>query len=364
MAHVRDMGAVDGAHSDEELLEKSDSSEAVWEDHDNAWEYVTGSQEEDTPPVIFPDLRITPDGGVSELLTGTKEAKTDPLWSWTRIPSAASTLLFCVFNTYYIIDVAIRQWKKDQLEKDEEYLLSVAVTKHITSLAGIENDFKIDASMVHMLEAGFVILFWLGILYNCCQMCCKTGWERWHAVHTVLSISVIELSSFSAMRLLMYIAPKVFVKELSSKLFLVEKPQYGAAVRQILFGVFCFVVGFDAFLTKFRTAAIHFIVHKPVLTFDAFYGAAMFLKQMLGIVELDWIMKRRIYQFVFQGPKEKVSDEDLVKIDIFNSWVAKTIFDRYPGIVAKMSMMITFSDDDIQQMVLTDTKRGKAKGAL
>lgn len=341
--------------SDSELLEKSDdSNEAVWEDHDSAWEYVTGSQEYDEKPVIFRDLRIISDGGVTETLTGTKDANTDPLWHWSRILSAASTLAFCIFNTYYIFDVCARQWQKDQeIEQEEEYLLSVSLSRHVTQLLGQE-DIKINPSLVCMLEAGFVVMFWLSILYNCCLMCCKTGWERWHSVHTVLGLTVIELSSFSAMRLLMYITPKVFIAELSAKLFLVEKPQYGAAVKQILFGVLCFIVGFDAFLTKFRTAAIHFIVHKPVMTLDAFYGAVMFLKQMLGIVELNWVMKRRVFQFVFQGPKDKMSDEDLVKIDIFNSWVAKTIFDRYPGIVDKVSMMITFSDDDFQQMVMSE----------
>merc|ERR1719401_1244999 len=125
-----------------------------------------------------------------------------------------------------------------------------------------------------------------------------------------------------------------------------ERPDYCQALRMVMFALLCFVIGFDAFLIKFRQVAQHFVVGKEGLTFERFYGSAMLLKQILGVMQLDWIINTRLYQFVFAGPNIKYTDEALIKLDVWKAWVARTIWDKYPKPIDAVCVLTTFSDED------------------
>ncbi|CAK0870156.1 unnamed protein product [Prorocentrum cordatum] len=214
------------------------------------------------------------------------------------------------------------------------------------------DSFLLLSSLEILILAGL----WLRLIYSLIIICSNTGWKRWWQVQSVFFEQLGTISVFSGMQLLFYITPKVFVANVMSALTGREHPDYCRAMRYILFRILSFIIGFDAFLVKFRQAAQHFIVDKADLTPDRLYGSAMLLNQILGVMQLTWIVRKRVYRFVFGGPSCTFTDEALIKIDMWNSWVAMRIWRKYKNIIDRLALLTTFTDEDFQMLLLTSEK--------
>merc|ERR1719356_1642547 len=131
---------------------------------------------------------------------------------------------------------------------------------------GQEEWFEIASfEVLSLMEVAMVVGLWVRLIYSMCAICASQGWMRWQYVQSVFFEQLGALSVFSAMQLLFFVTPKVFVANLMSVLTGREHPDYCGALAHVLFGILCFIIGFDAFLIKFRQAAQHFIVDKHQL---------------------------------------------------------------------------------------------------
>jgi hypothetical protein len=122
-------------------------------------------------------------------------------------------------------------------------------------------------------------------------------------------------------------------------------------VKYIIKNVFCTVIGIDAFLIKCRLAGhninqTHFKVSYAVQTF-------VFLYQVLGIVNLNWFSRERLFIFVFGGEDGTVEPEEMERWNLWSALVAKHIYDKF-GFIRGTVVMMAFDDYDLQSLVLDD----------
>merc|ERR1712151_124815 len=109
--------------------------------------------------------------------------------------------------------------------------------------------------------------------------------------------------------------------------------------------------------SKFREGANQFIMSTPEsdkkqFQLTCFVGAAMLLNQILGVVQLNWMMKERLFRFVSAGENGIMSSSETVKKDTWNAQIAKKLFTAYTNHVDKFTMLLTFNDDDFQRLTL------------
>jgi hypothetical protein len=181
---------------------------------------------------------------------------------------------------------------------------------------------------------------------------------RWYAAQNLFFDLIPMIGVFSSLLMLFPAAPKVFVQDLFTTLFYREsKSYYRDLVWLVVSRVVCFVIGFDSFLVKFREGANQFVMSTPEsdkgeFQLAYFVGAAMLLNQILGVVQLNWMIKERLFRFVFAGEDGIMSSSELVKKDTWNAQIAKTLFTSYSNYVDKFTMLLTFSDDDFQRLTL------------
>merc|ERR1712013_956270 len=109
------------------------------------------------------------------------------------------------------------------------------------------------------------------------------------------------------------------------------------------------------FLVKFREGAELFILSTPEsdkshFQFAYFVGAVMLLNQILGVVQLNWMISERLFRFVFAGEDGIMSSHQLVKKDTWQALVAKTLFTSYGCCIDRFTMLLTFNDRDFQRL--------------
>merc|ERR1719215_1688903 len=108
----------------------------------------------------------------------------------------------------------------------------------------------------------------------------------------------------------------------------------------------------DCFLIKYRAVAAA-IVNQPTLHFDNVMNAGIFLNQVLGVVQLTWAVRDRLYRFVFGGEDGIMTKPELIRRDIWEAKIAQRIWKTYSCGKA-FSIMMTWNDDDFQALVLSN----------
>jgi len=350
-----------------------------WSTEDRAWQYVVDAKEDPTKPVtFFKYLEIAKDGGLSEI-TGTK-GEDDHLWSSTRYIGAFVTVFFLFGNTAYVlyVDLAIL-FEKRSLFGVHDYLLSNFTMKYINAVLnfishqmGSDEHVFIEspAKMIASVELLILLGLWIRVLWALGQMLsgclpgcwcsCAARWHRlrWYAAQDLFFNLIPLIGVYSSLLMLFFTAPKVFIHDLFTFLFYREsKTYYRDLAWFVLSRALCFVIGFDSFLVKFREGANQFIISTPEsdkshFQLAYFVGAAMLLNQILGVVQLAWMIKERLFRFVFAGEDGIMSSRELVKRDTWNALIAETLFNSYRNCFDKFTMLLTFSDDDFQRLTL------------
>merc|ERR1712046_18489 len=96
--------------------------------------------------------------------------------------------------------------------------------------------------------------------------------SRWHCVAKIFRSNVPELSTFTAMKLLFYVDPWVFLQQTAIEVgfvkALITHRHYGnAAMRTLAYLTWhyiCLLVGTNAFLVKFRHTALEYIIKQEM----------------------------------------------------------------------------------------------------
>lgn len=364
----------------------SESAETNWIDHwsseDRAWQYVTEAKADPGKAVTyFKYLQIAKDGGLSEI-TGTK-GEGDNLWSPTRYISAFMAILFLFGNTAYVVYVDLSiLFGRRALYGVHDYLLSRifmdwmnAALNWIFRLFGsgredfFDNPAKLIASMELLILAGL----WGRVLWSLVQILSGScgGYFprlhrlRWYAAQHLFFNLIPMIGVYSSLLMLFPAAPKVFVQDLFTQLFYQESNSYRNVIWLVMSRVICFIIGFDSFLVKFREGANMFIVSTPesdktYFELAHFIGAALLLNQILGVVQLNWMIRERLFRFVFAGEDGIMSSSEGVKKDTWNAQIAERLFTMYKNPIDKFTMLLTFSDDDFQRLTLHEHRGKKA----
>lgn len=296
-------------------------------------------------------------------------------------------ILFLFGNTAYVVyvDSSILFGKKS-LFGVNDYLLSNIVMKYVNAALNFisymvsseehtffDNPAKLIASVELLILLGLWIrVFWaLGQMLSGCWSgsCCSciARWHRlrWYATQRLFFNLIPMIGVYSSLLMLFPAAPKVFIQDLFTYLFYRDsKTYYRDLAWLVISRVICFIIGFDSFLVKFREGANQFIISTPEsdktqFQFAYFVGAAMLLNQILGVVQLNWMVRERLFRFVFAGEDGIMSSNELVKKDTWNAQIAETLFTSYSNCIDKFTMLLTFSDDDFQRLTLHERKKDK-----
>jgi len=133
--------------------------------------------------------------------------------------------------------------------------------------------------------------------------------------------------------------------------------------------IFCLVIGFDAYLVKFRAAERYIDV--PDFTLKNIAGAFSLLNQILGVVPLAWVIKDRLFQYVFTGEDGIMSHSEKIRKDTWNALIAERIWNTNKYFYQKVVLLLSFNDGDFQKLTLNcmesaeeEEKRERKEGKL
>lgn len=328
-------------------------------------------------PDFFQVLELAQDGGFSEVRD---------LWNFTRYIRAvlAIAMLFSNLGTIVINDShylahATQTTGASSVgggpESDEDawvrsisgdYMISgILVDKLfylISKMTGCE--IMIHSPRIALVSALELVLLALLLLkgVSCGIRCLTTRFERikWCMAQTFFWEVLPELTSFSAMRLLHFATPSVVLTDLNSFMeYQKHRGRHDGRMTQIrlwlqfvLKKLICFVVGVDAFLFKVRVAYQN--IHKEDIEFWNLLSVAMFIVQVLGIVQLTMFVRGRIFLFIFGGEDSIMKPAEEALQNVWQAMLVRRIWRSFPPLQAT-AVLITFDEDDFQKLVLNES---------
>eukprot|EP00927_Polykrikos_kofoidii_P062983 TRINITY_DN5779_c0_g1_i1.p1 TRINITY_DN5779_c0_g1~~TRINITY_DN5779_c0_g1_i1.p1 ORF type:complete len:488 (+),score=101.38 TRINITY_DN5779_c0_g1_i1:84-1547(+) len=368
-AEAEELGGDDAGDGCETSSEEEDTAEGR---QFRAWEYWCQFSQTEKPNILDQDgVCIADDGGISDI---------DELMYGMQYFSASMVVGFSIANIFMIthadISALIGVEDVQSAGANSKFLLSKYLFKAVAGgKSGESFGIRLD-NMVPLLE---VIVLWCNIVLLLWKFIC-VGWSRvrpqafgerheyirWTLVSDIGWVCLPQLSSFSAMRLLYYVTPSVVGTQAYVCAFFVSqhleeaqnmKDRIRAVLplfRYVLQTFFYLVVGFDAFLVKYRMAADY--IEREEFNFASALGAFIFLFQILGVVNLSWFVRERLFIFIFGGEDGNVDREEKARWDCWNALMAKKIYDHF-GFFKGSIVLLGFDDYDFQMLVLDDDQK-------
>lgn len=203
----------------------------------------------------------------------------------------------------------------------------------------------------------FLVLRTIALLVQ--AVMCYDELLRWVCVVKIFWQTIPSLSCYSLMRLLYYVTPSVIGTQAYYRVtWMIERmdDDGGCSVRAVLplvmyiiTRIFCLVVGFDAFLVKFRLSS-HAILRVDPTAGD-FISCALFLFQLLGVVNLVWFVRERLFLFVFGQEDGNMTGAQKAREIVWNALVSRKIYENF-GLFKFLIVMLGFDDYDFQVLVL------------
>eukprot|EP00435_Cladocopium_sp_Y103_P027652 s3552_g6.t2 len=254
-------------------------------------------------PDFFEVLDFAQDGGFSEV---------HELWNVMRYVGAVLAIGMMISNLATIVI------------NDTHYLISSA---HIERL-----DIQIRSPRIALVGALELILLSLLLMkaFSCMVWSLTTDNQRlrWSMAMTLFWETIPELTSFSAMRLLHFATPSVVIADLF--IFMEYSKARGKHdgrftqirlwVQFVLGKLACFVLGIDAFLFKVRIAYRN--IHKQDIQWFGLLSVAMFIVQVLGIVQLSMFVRGRIFLFIFGGEDSVMEPHEQALQNVWQAMLA------------------------------------------
>jgi len=313
-------------------------------------------------PVFFADLRIAKDGGLSEI--------DEVLFDNQRFIWAIFSLVCLVLNLYFII------------KPNVEYLVDTDIenwtgTAQISTRAMImstlwETFFTTDSRpspqvILSFLELGMLLFYSMQTAIAIARVCFGREETRWHGVASLLWSWIPELSTFSAMKTLHFVTPKILLPALINVLRNTVSrggSKFGAPLlRFALVRGASAIIGFEAFVIKFGMAAEK--QNESTGSFGAIMGALAFLNQIVGIVDVNKFAHRRLMVFVFGGEDGYMSDQEEIVCTTYAAMLARETWvasrkKRWP-VLWFLTATLSYGDQDFQRMVLRHFPGGVPK---
>jgi hypothetical protein len=318
-----------------------------WDSVDSAWDALHAESEDKR--VFFDHIVIAQDGGLSEI--GVK----DELWYNSRYITGVILIVFVFYNIYFILmlDIGILVDRYganagDDTSVDDDYLLSKSI---LEALFGESAQKVHPKSIIAIIEMLLLLWFILVLLKDVFDAVFRTGHAKWKGISEVCWIDLPDLSIFSAIKLLGFIVPQKLSYDINYAIWYATGSKVVNLGWIALTRPLALIIGMDCFLVKYRGAAA-FIMKKDG-EFNDIMGGIIFLNQVLGVVNITYTIKSRLYRFVFGGEDGIMSERELVRQDVWESFVAELMFERYPKHKA-LAMMLSWCDDDFQMLALNE----------
>lgn len=324
--------------------------------------YWNAFRDKPDPKILKDDgLVIAEDGGLSDI---------DELMYPMQYFSAGLIIVFCFMNGIMLSVVDLRALAHRGTSGQPSYFL---LTNSLLSVVWPHNPLEGHVEkVVPFLELLYFAYLLLKIGYDCLQVWRglrteradpKIEFETWLTVTNLCWDDLPQLSSYSAIRLLYFVTPSVVGTQAFALVCFVQDRMHNAHsrmekvwavlqfLRYLLFLVCALVIGFDAFLVKFRLSIAY--VQSTTLTLYDSLAAFTFLFQILGVVNLNWFVKERLFIFIFGGEDGRVDMKEKARWDVWVALIAKKVFDEY-GVMKGLIVLLAFDDYDFQQLVLDD----------
>jgi len=316
-------------------------------------------------PNFFSNVSIAKDGGFSEV-EGFYSKQT-----WGDFVSAAITPCFIMYNMFFILSTDIEFLFSPKPTLDKMYLISTSVlvepiANFFARASGNKDaDLNIGAQQAFaILEISGMMYYVISLLYRCLALSWQPDWQKWRTVYEIYWEEMPMLSTYSLMSFLEPICPTVLIASFEEEVAsaardsVISAREWGMLVKFFLRRIIYAIIGFDAFLTKFRMAARH--VCAGDVSMWAVLGAANFVMQLVGVVKMGNFVQRRLFIFMFAGEDCIMSPQDEVSMRTYNSLLARKIYLSSKSWLHFSVIMLNFSDYDFQKLVLNEGTRSHA----
>lgn len=302
---------------------------------------------------FFGTLKLSPNGGLCEC---------GNLFDTRRYLGMTAFLAVLLLNTYNLLKQGKLAIEGRNATPQTEWLF------HEVWLNGLIPSVPMGPDRVFAIFEIVMLIYYLHLLaYNVLVVATARGhgaqgFRRWDGVARIFFLVLPTLQSFSAMRVLQYVTPSMFMQNFKRLTSRMKELQHDKTfwlrrttmlpcflLRHLLF----FLVGLEAFLVKFRFVArcLGDVNHQG----KALFQAVLFLNQMLGVVNVDLFAKRRIFQFIFGGVDNYISLKETSRLRAWKAAFYRSVWMASGGKLERfLSVALTFSDVDFQQLVLDD----------
>jgi len=307
-------------------------------------------------------VHIAEDSGLSDV---------DELLYSFQYVTASISVTFIIANIYMIFKADLTM-VLGEMDESPQFLLSSWIVKHWfgNEAACV---FGGHLSKVVPLIEWCYLLFLLGqvlvTLLLVLTSSRKTEDEvmtRWLRVSWIFWEYLPQLTCFSAMRLLYFVTPTVMSTQAYVIVYLVQH-RYQLSqnaqeklratwplVKYVCLLAFALIVGLDSFLVKYRMAAQ--FINQESIDFHCFVGTVIFLTQVLGVVNLNWFVRERLFIFIFGGEDGNLDSDEYARISVWNAILSQKIYKEF-GPFKGTIVMLGFDDYDFQSLVLDDSNK-------
>lgn len=304
-----------------------------------------------------------------------------------RCFSAIIAVIFVFYNTHFIVMDNVATLQSNITDTRDFYLVR-HVIQQFQALSGAEFPPQVE-SVVHNNAKLLAVAELIGmlVLYKCVLVdvlvhflpcmapeTCRASPEKrerakWFADIRLFWSDLHAISIYSGMRLLNYVQPPVLSMDISHIMSM--KPAHrGMAWFSFIIGrLFCLIVGFDFFLKKFRDAdktGVFSTYQDEPWSATQVLRSFMFMRQVMGVVQVDSLIRDRLFIFVFGGEESKMDRRELTIKAVWQALIARRIWreckaQQSSTLAASLkygAVMLTFSDEDFQHLILDPRKEG------
>lgn len=315
-------------------------------------------------PGLFQDVYIAQDGGLYKEVEETYKYEN---MSWSTYLMACTIPALIIYNLYYVVHTDLLFLSSDNPKLDNTYLLTTDI--FLEPLLNVMKRSVGDTRHTGLkTEQVFAVLEITGMLLSLLYTLLESlkvlapgipDVRKWSVVCSIYWHHLPDLSTFSAMSFLGEVLPirlsEDFRKVVAGAF---ERRSMATSVRVLSFFVLkravCAIIGFDAFLVKFRITA-HY-VEADVPTISAVLGAGNFLMQLMGVVKMGRLLQRRLFVFVFAGEDSVMQEQEEQRMKFYHALLAQKIWEKSSSFLHFSVIMLNFSDYDFQKLVLNQTK--------
>lgn len=363
--------------------------EDVWEDLD----FTIKEEEGKEPEVIQKKAEKKGEGFFASIEFAKDDGWTEvrELWNKSRWFWAAYGAFMLFLNVKTLIETQVpdlfKKWTIEPGTKTQ-FLLGPAILDLITPV-----DFKFDPQVVlSVLELmALFILTSAGIKHVFFAFSTNKESTRWWSISRLFFVVVPEMTTLSGMSLLKFVAPSVLIGEIKQNIIYIfemkekreqhrqegddektksanKKVQYARVNMwmHVFKAVGCFIIGFDAFLLKFREAAVFADI--PLASGEnsaSYLGMLAFLNQMLGILDVNKFAIDRMFLYVFGGEDCAMSQHEALKVQVWHGMLAREMWrceskKEGPAALRFGALMMSYTHFDFQKLTLNTPDKKKS----